>query len=83
MSLLAADLVPWIVGLGALSVVLLALIVVAPFRRVRNEPKLDEEIETRLLLGEDPEELDRELSARADEAASIADLRPDEGGTRS
>jgi len=83
MSLLAADLVPWIVGLCALSVVLLVLIVVAPSRRVRNEPKLDEEIETRLLLGEDPEALDRELSARADEAAPIADLRPDEGGTGS
>ena len=41
-----------IAGLAAAG---LLLIVFAPSRRVRSEPKLDEEVETQLLLGVDPD----------------------------
>jgi hypothetical protein len=61
---LATDLLPWILGICVLSVILLILIIVAPWRGVRQEPKLDDEIEARLLLGEDPDEIDRDLAAR-------------------
>jgi hypothetical protein len=79
--LLGVDWLPWIVGLCVLSVVVLVLIVVAPWKRVRNEPGLDDEAETRLLLGEDPEEIDRDLAEReAERRAGVADFRPrDEG----
>jgi hypothetical protein len=39
-----------LVIIAVASVVLLALIVVAPWRRVRDEPPLDPDVETRLLL---------------------------------
>jgi hypothetical protein len=56
---------------------LLALIIVGT-RRVRGEPPLDEEAETRLLLGETPEEVDAEMAAEAREAqgASITGFPP-------
>lgn len=79
MPLLALDLVPVIVGLCALSAVVLLLIVVAPSRRIRREPRLSDEVETRLLLGEDPVALDRELAEREEGAAPVAELRPEEG----
>ena len=49
--------VPFFVGLvvGASTVALL-MIVIAPSRRVRAEPPLPRDVETRLLLGENPEE---------------------------
>ena len=79
MLVLAVDLIPWIIGLCALSAVVLVLIVVAPSRRIRREPRLSDEVETRLLLGEDPQELDRELAAREEGAAPVAELRPEDG----
>jgi hypothetical protein len=52
------------------SVLVLVLIVVAPWRRVRDEPPLDPDVETRLLLHRaDPEEETGELPA-----ARITDL---------
>jgi len=49
--------VSFFVGLvvGA-SIVALLMIVIAPSRRVRAEPPLPRDVETRLLLGEDPDE---------------------------
>jgi hypothetical protein len=41
-----------IAGIAAVG---LLVIVLAPFRRVRAEARLDREVETRLLLGVDPE----------------------------
>jgi len=64
--LVATDWLPWIVGLCVLSVIGLILIVVAPWRGVRREPPLDDEVEARLLLGEDPDEIDRDLAANAE-----------------
>lgn len=55
MTLLAVH-VPALIAVCAvlLAVVVLALIVFAPWKSVREEPPLDDDIETRLLLGEDP-----------------------------
>jgi len=64
--LVATDGLPWIVGLCVLSVIGLILIVVAPWRGVRREPPLDDEVEARLLLGEDPDDIDRDLAANAE-----------------
>jgi hypothetical protein len=51
--------------IAALAVVIvggtLIAIVWAPWRVVRDEPPLDQDIATRLLLGEDPEVLSAEL----------------------
>jgi hypothetical protein len=77
LPVLATDLLPWIVGICVLSVVVLLLIIVAPWRGVRREPKLDREVEARLLLGEDPDEIDRDLAARdAQRQGQVTDLHP-------
>lgn len=78
MLLLATDWLPWVAGLGLVSAIALVLIVVAPSRRVRAESRIDKEAETRLLLGEDPAEIDREMASRSGEAGSVSELRPDE-----
>lgn len=71
------DWLTWVIGFCVLSVVLLLLIVVAPWKNVRRERELDEEAETRLLLGDDPEEIERDLAAReAERRAGVAELRP-------
>ena len=68
------------------SVVLLVLIIVAPWKQVRNEPPLDKDVETRLLLHRaNPEEAtgeypvtrvsDLDESADADAAADFSELR--------
>ncbi len=77
LSPLAADAVPWIVGLSVLSVLVLLLILIAPWKSVRDERALDDETETRLLLGEDPDVVERDLEAReADQAGRVSKLRP-------
>ena len=58
-----------IAGLAAAG---LLLIVFAPSRRVRSEPKLDEEVETQLLLGVDPDADSDELDEPVDETARSA-----------
>jgi hypothetical protein len=74
---LGVDWLPWIVALCVLSVVVLVLIVVAPWKRVRNDTGLDDEVETRLLLGDDPEEIERDLAEREAELhGRVADFRP-------
>lgn len=71
------DLVPWIGGLCAVAAVGLLLVVAAPWRR-RRDAALDDEVQARLLLGEDPEEIERDLEARREGSASVAELRRDE-----
>jgi hypothetical protein len=53
----AADVVEFVVGIvvGASAAALL-MILIAPSRRVRAEPPLERDVETRLLLGQDPEQ---------------------------
>jgi len=69
---------PWIVVaivVGVASVVTLAVIVLPPSKRIREEPPLDDDVETRLLLGDDPQEIaedeDAEASEEADEATGV------------
>jgi hypothetical protein len=79
MGLLAITAVTWFVAVGALSVVILVLIVAAPWRRIRAESRrLDPDVETRLLLGEDPDKLADELDRRVAAQARVAKLRPDQ-----
>jgi hypothetical protein len=46
------------------AIIVLLLIVLAPWRTVREEPPLDDTAETRLLLGDDPEEIARDQEAK-------------------
>ena len=53
-----------LVTIAVLSVVVLVLIVVAPWKQVRDEPPLDKDVEARLLLHRaDPEEPTGEVPA--------------------
>lgn len=62
--------------------VVIALIVIAPWKRVRQEPPIPEAVETRLLLGEDPakivdEEIEEEEEAREQrDGGEVFDLDP-------
>ena len=56
MIVLAADTAVAVAGFAfLLGVVVLVLLVWAPWKSVRNEPPLPDDVETRLLLGEDPD----------------------------
>jgi hypothetical protein len=46
----------FLIVIAALSIVALVLIVVAPWKQVRDEPKLDKSVEAKLLLHRDPDE---------------------------
>jgi hypothetical protein len=68
-----------LVIIGVASVVLLVMIVVAPWRRVRDEPPLDRDVETRLLLHRpNPEEVTGEMPAAR--VTDLADLDNRETG---
>jgi hypothetical protein len=72
MSPLAMDWLPWVGAACALFVVGVALAVLAPWQR--HDDALDREVEARLLLGEDPDEIDRDLAQRSADAPPVADL---------
>ena len=55
--------VPVIIIVG-LALITLVAIIVAPSRRVRAERPLPSDVETRVLLGEDPHEIDAALQSR-------------------
>ena len=57
-SLLAA------VSVGA-CVLAIVVIVIAPWRRVRDEPRIEPDVQTRLLLGESPDQVAAEAEAAA------------------
>jgi hypothetical protein len=46
----------FLIAIAVLSIVVLVLIVVAPWKQVRNEPKLDKSVEAKLLLHRNPDE---------------------------
>jgi hypothetical protein len=53
--------------------------VAAPWQRVRADSRrLDRDVEARLLLGEDPDELAEELDEPVAPPSPVADLRPDD-----
>jgi hypothetical protein len=47
--------------LAAVSALALLVIVIGPTRAVRREPPLDDDIESRILLGEDAAQIEEEL----------------------
>jgi hypothetical protein len=47
-----------LVGVACLGA--LVVIVVAPWRRIRSEPRISDDVESRLLLGDDPKEIAEE-----------------------
>ncbi len=47
--------------LAALSFLTLLLIVIGPTRAVRREPPLDDDVESRILLGEDAAQIEEEI----------------------
>jgi hypothetical protein len=73
----------WVaIFLGAACLVALLIIVVAPWRKVREEPPLRDEVETRLLLGDDPSEIAEEEESEGAEApseprADVVELDPE------
>ena len=78
MSLAAITVITWIAAVSGLSVLVLLLIVLAPWPKARAESRrLDPDVEARLLLREDPEDLADELDAR-DARYPVAELRRDE-----
>lgn len=79
MGVMAITAVTWFVIAGGVSLAVLVLIVAAPWRRVRADSgRLDRDIEARLLLGEDPDELAEELDERSSSPSPVSDLRPDD-----
>jgi hypothetical protein len=78
MSLAAISTITWIgIGCVAASLVVLLFIALSPWPR-EDDRRLDRDVETRLLLHEDPEHLGDELDARADARPPVAELRPDD-----
>jgi hypothetical protein len=69
-----------LVGVACLGV--LVVIVVAPWRRIRSEPRIPNDVETRLLLGENPKEIADEEDEEIAEGpsgprADVLDLDPE------
>jgi hypothetical protein len=76
----------WVaIFLGAACLAALLIIVVAPWRRIRAEKPLPDEVESRLLLGDDPEKIAREEEnedreherGSAEPRADVLDLDPE------
>jgi hypothetical protein len=80
---LALETSQWVailVGVACLG--LLVVIVVAPWRRIRSEPRIPDDVESRLLLGEDPKEIAEEEGKEKAEGpsgprAEVFDLDPE------
>ena len=65
-----------LIAIAILSVIVLVLIIVAPWKQVRDEPPLDKDVETRLLLHRaNPEEPTGEIPT-----TRVTDLPTREGG---
>jgi hypothetical protein len=69
-----------LVGVACLGA--LVVIVVAPWRRIRSEPGIRGDVETRLLLGDDPKEIaeeedEGEAEGPSGPRAEVFDLDPE------
>jgi hypothetical protein len=69
-----------LIGVACLGV--LVVIVVAPWRRIRSEPRIPDDVESRILLGEDPREIAEEEDKEKAEGpsgprAEVFDLDPE------
>jgi len=79
MTLATITVITWIAVVCVLSFVVLLVIILSPWPRVGNESRrLNRDVETRLLLREDPDKLAEELDRRADQQSPVADIRRDE-----
>ena len=67
MAPIIASAIPLLVGACLLIGVMLVLVVIAPWSHVRADSRLDHEVQARLMLGEDPDEIDRDLAQRSAE----------------
>jgi hypothetical protein len=66
--------------LAAVSALVLLIIVIGPTRSVRQEPPLDDEVESRILLGEDAAQIEEELEEEEREAAAEESEQPGPSG---
>jgi hypothetical protein len=66
-------------GAFVLAAVLFLVLVLVPWKSIRNEPPLDADIETRLLLGEDPAQVAADADAEEASRAPVPVVDP--GGT--
>ncbi len=69
-----------LVGVACLGA--LVVIVAAPWRRIRSEPRMSDDVESRLLLGEDPKEIaeeedEEEAEGPSGPRADVLDLDPE------
>ena len=55
--------------LAAISALTLLLIIIGPTRTVREEPPLDDDVESRILLGEKAAQIEEELEEEEQEEA--------------
>jgi hypothetical protein len=67
---------------GVACLLALVVIVVAPWRRIRSEPRMRGDVETRLLLGDDPKEIaeeedEEEAEGPSGPRAEVLDLDPE------
>lgn len=70
---LALETNQWVAILvGSACLAALLIIVVAPWRRVRAEPRMRDDVEARLLLGEDP----KGIALEEDEEAAESQTSP-------
>jgi hypothetical protein len=75
MSVLGVDTALLVFGIVCVvGAILLVLLIIAPWKGVVSEPPLDEEVETRLLLGEDPEQIAADEDAEDAARAEVRDL---------
>ncbi|MFO1537566.1 MAG: hypothetical protein ACKOVH_07035, partial [Actinomycetota bacterium] len=63
MTVTAVDTLVWAAGAVVLAAVVLLLALLAPWRSVRDETPLPPDVETRLLLGEDPDRVASDVDA--------------------
>ena len=68
-----------LVIVAILSVLLLVLIIVAPWRQVRDEPPLDKAVEAKLLLHRNPDEPTGEVPRVTAVPADDSDDEPSDG----
>jgi len=69
-----------LVGVACLGA--LVVIVAAPWRRIRSEPRMSDDVEAKLLLGEDPKEIaeeedEEEAEGPSGPRADVLDLDPE------
>lgn len=73
--------IAWMAIVCGISLLVFLAILLAPWHWIRPSPeprRLDPDVETRLLLGEDPGALAEELDEREGEPSTVAELHPDD-----